>query len=79
MAAKGVILSFPVDGEVRCGKLIFAIGMYERHLKTLTPEFERDSRRPAAYPEVTAPVTSFLSLRLLAFLQRQRIAACQRE
>src|ERR1019366_7802797 len=45
MAAKGIILSFPVAGEVRFGKLIFAIGMYERQLKTLTPEFERDSRQ----------------------------------
>ena len=45
MAAKGIILSFPVDGEVRFAKLIFAIGMYERQLKTLTPEFERDSRQ----------------------------------
>jgi electron transport complex protein RnfB len=36
---------FPVAGEVRFGKLIFAIGMYERQLKTLTPEFERDSRQ----------------------------------
>ena len=45
MAAKGIILSFSVAGEVRFGKLIFAIGMYERQLKTLTPEFERDSRQ----------------------------------
>jgi Pyruvate/2-oxoacid:ferredoxin oxidoreductase delta subunit len=45
MAAKGIILSFPVAGETRFGKMIFAIGMYERQLKTLTPEFERDSRQ----------------------------------
>ncbi|MGA3077146.1 MAG: 4Fe-4S binding protein [Bryobacteraceae bacterium] len=45
MADKGIILSFPVAGEMRFGKLIFAIGMYERQLKTLTPEFERDSRQ----------------------------------
>jgi len=45
MADKGIILSFAVAGEVRYGKLIFAIGMYERQLKTLTPEFERDSRQ----------------------------------
>lgn len=45
MAAKGIILSFPVAGEMRFGKMIFAIGMYERQLKTLTPEFERDSRQ----------------------------------
>jgi Pyruvate/2-oxoacid:ferredoxin oxidoreductase delta subunit len=45
MAAKGIILSFPVAGETRFGKMIFAIGIYERQLKTLTPEFERDSRQ----------------------------------
>ncbi len=45
MAAKGIILSFPVAGEMRFGKMIFAIGMYERQLKTLTPEFERDARQ----------------------------------
>jgi ferredoxin len=45
MAAKGSILAFPVAGEMRFGKLIFAIGMYERQLKTLTPEFERDARQ----------------------------------
>ena len=45
MAAKGIILSFPVAGELRFGKLIFAIGIYERQLKTLTPEFERESRQ----------------------------------
>ena len=45
MADKGIILSFPAGGEMRFGKLIFAIGMYERQLKTLTPEFERDSRQ----------------------------------
>jgi Pyruvate/2-oxoacid:ferredoxin oxidoreductase delta subunit len=45
MAAKGVILSFPVAGEMRFGKRIFVIGMYESQLKTLTPEFERDVRQ----------------------------------
>ena len=45
MAAKGVVLSFPVAGEMRFGKTIFAVGMYERQLKTLTPEFERDVRQ----------------------------------
>ena len=45
MAAKGVILSFPAGGEMHFGKMIFAVGMYERQLKTLTPEFERDSRQ----------------------------------
>ena len=45
MAAKGSILAFPVAGEMRYGKMIFAIGMYERQLKALTPEFERESRQ----------------------------------
>ena len=45
MAAKGIILSFPVAGEMRFGKMIFAVGMFERQLKTLTPEFERDTRQ----------------------------------
>jgi Na+-translocating ferredoxin:NAD+ oxidoreductase subunit B len=45
MAKKGIILSFPIEGEVRYGKLIFAIGMYERQLKRLTPEFERMARQ----------------------------------
>jgi ferredoxin len=30
---------------MRFGKMIFAVGMYERQLKTLTPEFERDVRQ----------------------------------
>src|ERR1035437_8637605 len=45
MAAKGVVLSFPVAGEMRFGKLISASGMYERQLKPLPPEFERDPRQ----------------------------------
>jgi ferredoxin len=45
MAAKGVILSYPLDGEVRFGKMAFAVGIYERQLKSLTPQFERDSRQ----------------------------------
>ena len=45
MADKGIVLSFPAAGEMRFAKLIFAVGMYERQLKTLTPEFERDSRQ----------------------------------
>jgi ferredoxin len=45
MAAKGVVLSFPVAGEMRFGKRIFVVGMYESQLKTLTPEFERDVRQ----------------------------------
>jgi hypothetical protein len=38
-------LAFPVAGEMRYGKMTFAIGMYERQLKTLTPEFERESQQ----------------------------------
>jgi ferredoxin len=45
MAAKGIILSLPIAGDTRFGKMIFAIGIYERQLKTLTPELERDSRQ----------------------------------
>ncbi len=45
MAAKGSILSAPLDGVVCYGKLIYAIGMYERQVKNLTPEFERDHRQ----------------------------------
>lgn len=45
MAAKGIILAFPVGGEMRFGKMVFAVGMYERQVKTLTPEFERDARQ----------------------------------
>ena len=45
MAEKGNILAWPIQGEVRYAKLIFAIGMYERQVKKLTPEFERDTRQ----------------------------------
>ncbi len=45
MSAKGIILAVPAAGEYRYAKLIFAIGMYERQLKRLTPEFERESRQ----------------------------------
>jgi NAD-dependent dihydropyrimidine dehydrogenase PreA subunit len=45
MAAKGIILSYSAGGEIQFGKMIFAVGMYERQLKTLTPEFERESRQ----------------------------------
>src|ERR1039457_7657369 len=48
MADKGIVLSFPAAGEMRFGKLIFAIGMYEGQIKTLTPEFEGDSRQYSA-------------------------------
>ena len=45
MAERGNILAWPIAGEVRYAKLIFAIGMYERQVKNLTPEFERDTRQ----------------------------------
>jgi len=45
MGAKGTITSFPVAGEMRYGKRIFVIGMYESQLKTLTPEMERDTEQ----------------------------------
>ena len=45
MAGKGIVLAHAVEGKVRYAKLIYAIGMYERQCKTLTPEFERDSRQ----------------------------------
>jgi ferredoxin len=45
MAEKGNILAWPIVGEVCYAKLIFAIGMYERQIKKLTPEFERDTRQ----------------------------------
>lgn len=45
MAEKGNILAWPIAGEVHYAKLIFAIGMYERQIKKLTPEFERDTRQ----------------------------------
>jgi electron transport complex protein RnfB len=45
MAEKGIILAIPANGQYRYAKLIFAVGMYERQLKRLTPEFERESRQ----------------------------------
>jgi ferredoxin len=45
MGEKGNILAWPVEGEVHYAKMIFVIGMYERQLKRLTPEFERDTRQ----------------------------------
>jgi Pyruvate/2-oxoacid:ferredoxin oxidoreductase delta subunit len=44
MARNGVLMRAAVGGEVRYGKLIFAVGIYERQLTRLTPEFERDVR-----------------------------------
>jgi ferredoxin len=45
MAKKGILLAFPVKGEPCYAKLIYAVGMYERQLKCLTPELERDTRQ----------------------------------
>jgi Fe-S-cluster-containing hydrogenase component 2 len=45
MAAKGVVLSHPIDGQVCYGKLMYVIGMYERQIKTLTAEFELEPRQ----------------------------------
>jgi Fe-S-cluster-containing hydrogenase component 2 len=43
MAAKGLIQCVPIKGVPHYGKLPFAIGMYERQVDRLTPEFERDT------------------------------------
>jgi len=45
MAGKGIVLSHPIDGQVCYGKLMYVIGMYERQIKTLTAEFEREHRQ----------------------------------
>ncbi len=45
MGQKGNLLAWPIEGEVRYAKRIFAIGMYESQAKNLTPEFERDTRQ----------------------------------
>jgi len=45
MDDKGLILRLPRGREPRYAKLIFAIGVYERQVKRLTPEFERDTRQ----------------------------------
>jgi ferredoxin len=45
MNAKGVVLAHPIKGELCYAKLIYVIGMYERQIKTLTPEFEREHRQ----------------------------------
>jgi len=44
MAAKGIILRFPAPGGPLYAKMMFAVGFYERQLKRLTPELERDCR-----------------------------------
>ena len=43
MTGKGLIQRVPIKGEPHYGKMPFAIGMYERQLNRLTPEFERDA------------------------------------
>jgi ferredoxin len=45
MAAKGIILSLPAKGETLFAKMIFAVGIYEHQVKSLTPELERDTRQ----------------------------------
>ena len=45
MDSKGILLALRGSGEPRYAKLIFAIGMYERQVRTLTPELERDTRQ----------------------------------
>jgi ferredoxin len=44
MAGRGLILRIQVPGEPLYGKLIFAVGFYERQLKRMTPELEQDCR-----------------------------------
>jgi ferredoxin len=44
MAEKGLILRIHSQTEPLYAKLIFAVGFYERQLKRLTPELERDCR-----------------------------------
>src|SRR5450755_1108286 len=44
MAGKGLILRIGSRREPLYGKLIFAVGFYERQLRRLTPELERDCR-----------------------------------
>ena len=45
MGRKGVLLRLPSAGGLLYSKLIFAVGIYERQLARLTPEFQRDSRQ----------------------------------
>jgi ferredoxin len=44
MAGKGLILRLQAPGGPLYAKMIFAVGFYERQLKRLTPELERDCR-----------------------------------
>ena len=43
MARKGVIERVEHEGHWRYGKSMFVVGMYERQLERLTPEFQRDT------------------------------------
>src|ERR1017187_6054011 len=44
MAAKGIILRIEAPRGPLYAKMMFAVGFYERQLKRLTPELERDCR-----------------------------------
>ena len=44
MAGKGVIHRLPIKGEMHYCKMILALGMFERQLNHLTPEFDNDIR-----------------------------------
>lgn len=44
MAGKGVIHQLPIKGEMHYCKMILALGMFERQLNHLTPEFDNDIR-----------------------------------
>jgi len=43
MEAKGLILSHKADGETRYAKLAYVVGIFERQIKTLTPELIQDT------------------------------------
>jgi ferredoxin len=45
MGRKGIIQRLPVGAENVYGKLIFAVGIYERQVHRLTPELERNSQQ----------------------------------
>ena len=49
MARKGLIHGIPIRGKMHYGKMIFAIGMYERQIDHLTPEFEKDARESGVF------------------------------
>ncbi len=44
MSEQGLLHRIPIDGVPHYVKMPFAIGLYERQVNRLTPEFERDSR-----------------------------------